>query len=600
MVKKIYDYFKNSKTNKNKQVNKKNKLLWKPIRECYIRNKKNTFVSGSSIKNYMLKDPIIDWLDLYYKNKYTSNNIINPELEKKSMPFLCEMGYLFEKEVYLYLKSKYPNDIIDLTKDYFDKNNVNETLECIKNNIPIIYQATLYDQATNIGGTADLIIKGNWLNKLFNVEPNKMDLYYIIDIKWTSLHLCSDGIRIRNNNRMPAYKGQLAIYSYVLGKMQKEFPTKAYILAKSYKNNSFYYSYNCFNKLGTIDYDGFDKCYIKETSKAIKWIRDVRKNGHKWNLENDIRLLPNMNNKYDNEYYSIKKTIAKNVGELTSIWNVTKKNRDISISNGISSYYDKNCSSFNMGIYGKYSDIIDKIIKINKNNDSNDNIFPKKLKNTDIKKLLNDKIHFNFFVDFETLNTCFMNPQKIDIFNSKTDNILYMIGFGYTNNNSWVYHNFNVDDTSNNSELYIINQFVDLINEISANKIPRFYYWSNAEKWIFNNVNKKYNFKWTSWINKIEWVNLYDIFINEPIVIKNVTSYNLKDIVHGLYENNIIKRKWDDNLKSGIDSLYLAGKIYGGYFDEKKQEIELNKIVFYNEIDCEVLYLILEFLKSLV
>ena len=58
MVKKIYDYFKNNKSNKkNRKVNKKNKLLWKPIRECYIRNKKNTFVSGSSIKNYMLKDP---------------------------------------------------------------------------------------------------------------------------------------------------------------------------------------------------------------------------------------------------------------------------------------------------------------------------------------------------------------------------------------------------------------------------------------------------------------------------------------------------------------------------------------------------------------
>ena len=58
--------------------------------------------------------------------------------------------------------------------------------------------------------------------------------YRVIDIKWSQLQLCSDGFKILNSDRYPAYKGQLAIYNLALGKIQNYIPNNAYILGKSY------------------------------------------------------------------------------------------------------------------------------------------------------------------------------------------------------------------------------------------------------------------------------------------------------------------------------------------------------------------------------
>lgn len=61
----------------------------------------------------------------------------------------------------------------------------------IKKGIPIIYQGVLHDQKNKVYGLPDLIVRGDFINKIFNAEidvyTDKKSInnypYYIIDIK---------------------------------------------------------------------------------------------------------------------------------------------------------------------------------------------------------------------------------------------------------------------------------------------------------------------------------------------------------------------------------------------------------------------------------
>ena len=96
-----------------------------------------------------------------------SNNNINNN--NKSDNPLLNNGLLFEKTVYEALQEKFPNHFeiisnnnnIDFDLDY------KKTVDAINSNIPIIAQAVLVDNKTHLRGVADLLVRSDYLNKIF-------------------------------------------------------------------------------------------------------------------------------------------------------------------------------------------------------------------------------------------------------------------------------------------------------------------------------------------------------------------------------------------------------------------------------------------------
>ena len=71
--------------------------LWDPIQKLKLKSKNigslkiNNYISGTSIKNYLLRDPVLDWCDLYYFSSQTRSQ--QKKLEKKIQFFLITDFY---------------------------------------------------------------------------------------------------------------------------------------------------------------------------------------------------------------------------------------------------------------------------------------------------------------------------------------------------------------------------------------------------------------------------------------------------------------------------------------------------------------------------
>jgi hypothetical protein len=572
------------------------------------------WVSASSIRNYMLKDPLIDWLNLYYtksnKNKNKNKNQNFNKNSNSNMTPLFEMGNQFEELIFEELDKKYPNDTIKICKnrdDFSNKLLVEKTLEAIRMGYPIIEQAMLVNEDNKTFGVADLLVRSDHLNKLFKTSPNYPEFnnyhYVIVDIKWCVLNLCANGHTLLNSTNIPAYKGQLAIYTLALGKLQHYIPTKAFILGKGYKwtsesNNG----YESFDRCGTIDYEDFDFKYIETTADAVAWMRDVRLYGHNWNYlkPHRIELYPNMCHS-DPVWDSVKSEVSGKLSELTQLWMVGFNNREIAHDKGIYSWKDKRCSAKNMNMKGKIvAPIVDKIINMNR--DNKQLIIPKKIKNnTDNWQ----KKELDFYIDFETFNDTFMG--NLNIMNSRShSDICFRISIGYEENNDYISKSFIMESYTLEEEKNLYQNFKNFIEEKTQeyNKInktqlkPKLYHWATAEKTFMCHANARHNNFMSEWLNNIILIDMCKVFTKEPIIVKGMMKFKLKEVAKAMYNNKMITTKWDeDGVTDGLSAMIGAIKYYKNKDNDKNQEL-MNKISKYNDIDVKVLYQIVKYLRE--
>lgn len=630
-----------------------NNLVSSDVCSNYIsipQTNKKDMVSASTIKNYLINDPILDWLDIYYNhyglgNTKPNNNTReekkrNIQNSREKINILLRNGLIFENTVVEEMKRMYPKKYVQIADSTFNRHDDNErkihnqkTFDSMKSGIPIIFQAVLINDESGLWGIADILIRSDFINKIWknqldeklvNIKSpyfNHKYHYRVIDIKWTTLHLCADGKLIRNSERIPAYKGQLAIYNYIMGNLQGYYPSVAYVMGHAWKYETCGLKYegnSCFDRLGEICYEGFDKEYISRTMGGIRWIRNVRTYGKYWDLLNPCNenLYPNMSNKNDAPWSEVKKQIANETMELTELWMVGTKNRKIAHENGIYKWNDERCKSSMLGIYGsKVSKTLDKIIEIN-NNNKGIKILPNMIINNDMNWQMATK--YDMFIDFETVNECFMK-EPVKIGDKTESNIIFMIGCGYSEDNIWKFKQFTVKELTLFEEQRIIDQWknfvmdhIKKINSFKSNKkkevLPRFFHWSNAEVTSSNIANLRHNLKWEEWFNDVIWIDLYKIFTDEPIVINGALRFKLKDVAKNMYKHGMIKTVWNENgVSDGLTAMIDAINYYreNKFYDPIKElsndyanDNKIDSIRRYNEIDCKVMWEIINYLRT--
>lgn len=612
----------------------------------------NEYVSASTVKNYLLQDPILDWFEEYGNETDTLNKLnksdkidevceadkadkidkieisknINQldkkiKIQSKNMLFLG--GNMFESKINNYLKEKIGENLIEINNQGrfgCNRDNYKKTFDAMMKGYHVILQGVVFNDLNKTYGTFDLIVRSDIINNIVkrSVIDQEMEKfkapklsgnyhYIVIDIKWTTMTLCSDGYNIRNEKRFPSYKGQLAIYNCAVGNMQGYIPQKAYIMSKAWKidkKNNQREGYDFLDLLGEIDYANFDNKYVTKTIDAIGWIRTVRRHGNEWDLYNPIcsEMYPNCSNKLDSPWTKEKNDIAEKIHEITNVWNVSVKHRKNAHEKGIKSWKDVRCTSQYLGLTNKTGKIVDEILKINRN--ENSVIMPKQIKNNSFNwKVMGPT---DFYIDFETANCCFGEKinNNMNIHNSKTQtDIVFMIGVGHIEKNEFIYKVFCANDLSITEEGLIFDSFskylVQKIKDLDPKLeyVPRLFHWGFAEQTNTKHVNLRHFDKYIKLFNFCQWVDMYKIFVDEPIVVKGSLDFKLKHIGKAMFENNLIKTTWESNGPSdGLIAMMTAIECY----EEKNVGTEKYKsIINYNMFDCNILWEIVNYLRTM-
>ena len=566
-----------------------------------------TFINTNDLKNYMTNDPIIDFLEIKEKNKVSQPNIqggAEPNIQGGAEPnqscnnseftnFLLNQGILFENNVIEHIKKKH--EIVKVS-DVITEKSILDAIEYMKKGIPILYSVPVVNNKNNTRGIIDLLIRSDYLHLITGENPlkkeeiekrspilNKNYHYIVVDIKFSSIPLRSDGIHILNNGFFPVYKAQILIYTEAVGIIQGYTSNYGFILGRK----CFYTSKNIKyinNNLGKIDYKTIDSSYKSKTKKAIKWVKNVKENGMKWEIGSKSELFPNMKNhctKWDFE----KKNISNEIGEITSVWNCGIRNRKKAFSHKIKSFYNPKCNSNTLGLKGKKGKIVDNILNINRQEEYI--ILPEKIKNNfgDWK----NKKSNEFFVDFETL---------IDIFDLSvlyeyvSNNLIFMIGVSWIEDNNIIYKNFVCKEKSENEEIRIIKEFLSFIRKDGE---PHIFFWSAEDK-FWKNIQKKYS-KLDLNFN-LEWIDMMKIFISEPIVIKDCLDFKLKNIASCMFKHGLINTKIESDCKNGMSVLINAYNEYNKIDFNIDNNNIIKDIILYNKFDCNVICDILKYLRD--
>jgi len=597
----------------------------------------NMWVAATATRNYLLDDGILDVLktkastltriNTTYQDKYikTIGNF-NPNNFVSS---IMQQGVKFEKKVIRMIHKKIGKDkVINIGGDFNPRSQEKylNTVQALNDGWPVIYQGVLRNYSNSTYGIPDLIVRSDYLHKLVKRVPipksqkkkkapklqfknsNKYH-YVIIDIKFKTLHLKSDGIHLRNDGPMKAYKSQLCVYNEALGFIQGYQPPATFIMGWKWKYVSKTIEFrgnNCFDRLGRIDYLKSDKEYVKKTSDAINWVLNVRKNSHKWDLSKTPliheELYPNMCNRYDHPYHKLKKKFAEDIDEISLVWRCGPKERRLAHKNKIYSWKDKRCTPDALGIGGKYTGkVVSRILEANRS--TVQNIFPRYITNNFANWKNNNQLEF--FVDFET--TCSVFNEFDNLPNVDGESLIFMIGVGYVNSSgTWIFKDFTLDRLDVTGELKICSNFVEYINNVMLDhdcfEAPALYHWSHAETTSWKRACERHIQSSYNWMN-LNWVDLLKVFQTEPIGIKGCLNYGLKNVAKTFHKHGYIKTIWDSG-SSCVDGADAAVCAYRVDKETRKRNVSFRsdplaqEIIKYNEVDCKVLQEIIQYLRD--
>jgi hypothetical protein len=492
----------------------------------------------NKIKNYVMEDQILDWLDLYGEDKgfKKDNEFPDFDINKNFANFIKTKSEEYKKSIKFEgeesVEGSCLEDKIEQTRVYMEKG-----VKYIKN-------AVIMDKVNEIYGKCDYLVKEGGVYRVMIVQ--------YINIKQGKKS------NVLTNGNIKYYKYKLQALSRIL---------KSYCGVRDVNEFNYIMGRNGIYKINQEESD-------KLLDDAIKWYKKLEKEGSNLKID-DVLLCPNMTNKNDYPWHNIKKKLAKETNEITLVHNQGPRKRKEYIDQGIRDYKKI-----------KTTGLAAKIISINNQDGKEgeiDFVLPNKVYNN-VGEWKNEE-YLEFFVDFETLT-------KV------TDKeMIFQIGCGYMSNESgdirpkWIYKSFHVNELTDNEEKRILNEwlfYMELLKIKSRFRSePKIFHWSHSEKTNFKKVRGKYNLK-----QELNWVDLLKVFREEPIVVKDALNYNLKNIARALQGNGLINTIWDGTYADGM------GVMVSIILNDNIKSVEvMYDVIKYNEIDCKVLCEILSYLR---
>ena len=131
-------------------------------------------------------------------------------------------------------------------------NDYENATKCINEKIPVLSQVPLKDDDLKIRGIADLLVRKDYLKKIFDFDFPLLniadDMYVVFDIKFSRIPIISGFVDDKYGYKY--YKYQTMLYSHMLGRIQGAKCNNSFIIGKGFYGDSG----NPFQTVGIVDH----------------------------------------------------------------------------------------------------------------------------------------------------------------------------------------------------------------------------------------------------------------------------------------------------------------------------------------------------------
>ena len=337
------------------------------------------WVSASKTRNWLRRDPLLDWLEVHGEAKGFEKD---PEVDAEPpSPYdlrrlLFAKGNAFEAGIFALLEPKVASwvKIANGWEETRSLDAARRTFEAMRSGVELIEQAVVRNPEDQTYGAVDLLARSDTLAKLF---PGSVDAseavhpapalagadgvpppwhYLVVDVKFSTLDLSVNGL-VSSSHRH--YAGQVLVYTAAVARLQGYCAAEAYLLGRTWTSSKGR-GRGAFDRLGRVIVEREaardDAAPLAiEVGRAIEWIRSVRRDGASWEvLPRPTRpeLYPNTGAGEDQPWSAAKRRIADSIGELTVLPGVSPELRDAAIGRGILRRDEPNLSPESLGVGG--------------------------------------------------------------------------------------------------------------------------------------------------------------------------------------------------------------------------------------------------------
>ncbi len=605
------------------------------------------WIAATDTRQYLLKDPLNDWIEAHHggTKSHGMSGIGSVHGGQSSVSgevtdfeeFIMRKGIDFELRVMEQIKAKVgASNVLEMNHSKLVRSpiSVQQTWQAMSDGVPIIHGGVLHHVPSRTYGITDLLVRSDWVSRIIDHPPVIPTLvatrlrdpedpqstppyhYIVIDIKYSTLPFCADGIHLRNSGSFPAYKGQLYIYQRALNFIQGCTSHEAYVLGRGWTIDGKHKQShtNPLNRLGTINYQAWDQSYPQRTEDALQWLRECRApNAKQWNVTapplTRPELYPNMNNHHDYPYHATKAQLASQYHDITELWNVGIKHRQKAHDQFIYSWDHPLCTATQLGITSpKMSSILSAMLDINQSHTltyrTGCAVLPRHITTRLNDWHVEDKIQF--YVDFEVINHIMFDFDSE--FSNQHASLIFTIGVGWIcpEEKTWVYRHFTTHELSLVEEERICREFAFFIGDMSRRyniQTPKCFHWASAEKTFWRQAMARHPIASRTWNPTWTWVDLMEVFKAEPIVVRGALGFSLKTIARAMHSAGLIQTTWPTHsmCKDGLSAMLCAVK---SAEDAKRRGIPLisdalvQDILAYNEVDVRVLMEVLTYLRT--
>jgi len=337
------------------------------------------WVSASKTRNWLRRDPLLDWLEVHGVSKGFAKDAdadANPPSPYDLRELLFSQGNRFEERIFEILEPKVASHrkISDGWQATRTIAAAEATFAAMREGVELIEQAVVRNPEDRTYGAIDLLVRSDALERLIPgvIDPSEAAIsapaltpeggeappwhYVVVDVKFSTLDLSVSGYAGSSHRH---YAGQVLVYTAAIARLQGYCPAEAYLLGRTWISSKGRGS-GALERLARVPVErestrDDETPLAVEVGRALEWIRTVRRDGAAWDaLPRPTRpeLYPNMNADQDQPWSEAKRKIAREIGELTYLPGVGPDLRDAAIAAGIKRRDEPGLSPDRLGVTG--------------------------------------------------------------------------------------------------------------------------------------------------------------------------------------------------------------------------------------------------------